>query len=159
MGRSLVTSIPLRTANPAADNHIIFVAMKTLRRYQHGGAPPHSATEMTDEQRAMDYLTRMYRGMYADAGQGAEAERRRVKRADPMGVRQDKGPFRSRDATPMDELQQIFSGITSFLKGDGYKRGDNDEYLRQLTEEAQGVFDRYHRANPDKPFGHLSSRR
>ena len=49
MERSLVTSIPLRTANPAADNHIIFVAMKTLRKYQNGGTSPKSATEMFDD--------------------------------------------------------------------------------------------------------------
>jgi hypothetical protein len=45
------------------------------------GDPP-----MTDEQRAMEYLKKMYGGMYADAGQGAASEQRRVKRADPMGV-------------------------------------------------------------------------
>jgi hypothetical protein len=111
---------------------------------------------MTDEERAMDYLARMYRGMYADAGEGAQAERRRVMRADPMRVRQDAGPFRSKGSSPMDELQQIFSGMMSYFKGDGYKRGYNDEYLQQLEKEAQGVFQRYHKANPDKPYGHMT---
>ena len=128
-----------------------------MKRYNMGGRP--GDPPKTDEQRAMDYLTKMYSGMYADAGQGAEAERRRVRRADPMGVKAKDfitAPFGDRDASPMDELQQIFSGIMSYFKGDGYKRGYNDEYLRQLEEEARGVFERYHRANPDKPFGHLS---
>lgn len=133
--------------------------MRTVTKYNIGGLGP--GDPKTDEQRAMDYLTRMYGGMYADAGQGAEAERRRVKRADPMGVRARDfmtAPFGAEGGSPMDELQQIFSGIMSYFKGDGYKRGYNDEYLRQLEEEAQDVFRRYHRANPDKPFGHLSGR-
>ena len=38
----------MRTANPAADNHIIFVAMKTLRKYQNGGKDPRNRVRAQD---------------------------------------------------------------------------------------------------------------
>ena len=110
---------------------------------------------------AEDFLRRARMGMYPDAGQGAAAELRKIREADYFGQVDDEMPIDrvlrlSSEGTPSDELFQIYEGLKSMFEGEGYKRGYNDEYIRQAKERAAEKMRAHSRRNPDKPFGHLS---
>ena len=111
--------------------------------------------------RAEEILRRTRMGMYPDAGEGAARELSRINSADRWGQVDDENPLdfitrSNSQGEPIDELYQIYEGLKSFFSGDGYKRGYNDEYIRQARERASERIRRYHERNPDKPFGHLS---
>ena len=111
--------------------------------------------------KAEEFLRRTRKGMYTDAGEGAARELARINSADYWGQVDDEVPLdwltrENSMGEPIDEIYQIYEGLKSFCSGDGYKRGYNDEYIRQAKERAAGKMRRYHERHPDKPFGHLS---
>jgi len=69
-------------------------------------------------------------GAYRDAGEGETAELERFLDAYGIFGEQSNGGLGG-------ELSQIASGIKSYLSGDGYKRGYNDEYFNQQKESNQ----------------------
>ena len=128
---------------------------------QNGGKkdPPEW---MKDDEKAAEFLRRKRMGMYPDAGEGAAAELARITEADRWGLVDDETPIdrilrEGSEGTPVDELFQMYEGLKSWFEGDGYKRGYNDEYIRQAKERADEKMRAHSKRNPDKPFGHLSS--
>lgn len=127
---------------------------------QNGGKkdPPEW---MKDDEKAAEFLRRKRMGMYPDAGEGAAAELARITEADRWGLVDDETPIdrilrEGSEGTPVDELFQMYEGLKSWFEGDGYKRGYNDEYIRQAKERADEKMRAHSKRNPDKPFGHLS---
>ena len=103
-------------------------------------ADPKAAEKLIEEARRLEKKIKMtgvsdpLSGAYRDAGEGEAAELERFLDAYGIFGKQSSGGLTG-------ELQQIASGIKSYLSGDGYKRGYNDEYFTQQKESNQERYD------------------
>ena len=134
------------------------------RKKQTGGtatADPEVGKKIVREADANQKRKKYSPGAYADAGEGAVAEQAIEKANTNMfGDGKRRGPFNNSSTSDLgDEIKQITAGVKSKIAGKGYKRGYNDKYYEQVKGQQQAHVSDYHKANPTKPFGHLTGER
>lgn len=139
-----------------------YYALGGMIRMRNGGVNPGDPKKESKDAYAEEFLRRKRMGMYPDAGEGAAAELARIREADRWGLLDDEVPAdrilrQNSEGNPIDELYQMYEGLKSWFEGDGYKRGYNDEYIRQTKERADERMQTHAKRNPNNPWGHFSS--